>query len=254
MVSKKSLQRLATVSLALSFGMVMTPRFNLPAGAQSPNQGGVKISQSFQPPDRGAPARTADGGTRGCGAAMNDKGLTSLTPARHLALTVSDSPTFFWYVPKSSAQELEFKLVDGSNEDKVIYQTTLPAPSKSGIISVSLPAGTGRHLENGKMYHWYFSMVCNKEDPTAKSYIDGWIERTQLDAPLASQVQGASRQELPGIYAQAGIWHEALATLAELRRNYPDDQVIASQWQEFLTSVQLGEFSNEPLIALNATR
>lgn len=254
MVSKKSLQRLATVSLALSFGMVMTPRFNLPAEAQSPSQSGVKISQAFHPPDRGAPARTADGGTRGCGAAISEKGLTALTPAQHLALTVSDSPTFFWYVPKSASQELEFKLVDSANEENVIYKTTLPAPNKSGIISVSLPAGIGTKLEDGKMYHWYFSMVCNKEDPTAKTYIDGWVERTQLDSSLVSEVQGASRRELPSIYARAGIWHEALETLAELRRNYPDDQMIAAQWQEFLNSVELGEFSNEPLIALNATR
>lgn len=246
MIGNKSIRRLATVSLAvLSLGIAASPRFDAPANAQG-----------FNPPDRGAPPRTADGGTRGCGYQVGGvKGLTALTPASSLALTVSDSPTFLWYVPQSNAQKLEFKMVEAGKEENVIYQTSMPTPSKAGIISVSLPAGAATSIQEGKMYHWYFSMVCDASDPTGNTVVDGWVERTQPSQALIDELKKAtSRRELPAIYAKAGIWHEALATLVELRRNYPEDQTIASQWQEFLTSVQLGEFYNEPLVARTNTQ
>ena len=54
--------------------------------------------------------------------------------------------------------------------------------------------------------------------------------------------------ELPALYAQAGIWYEALATLAELRRSKPNDSVLISAWESLLQSVGLDTVAKEPII------
>lgn len=244
---KNTFQKLATVSAALILGIAIAPF----ASARGPSLGQsvpLKISEAFQPPDRGAPPRTADGGARGCGSYKEgEKQLTALTPANHLPLTVAEHPTFFWYVPQSPAQALEFTLRDEKDE-KVIYKTKLPVPSQAGIVSLTLPAESVPALKEGKMYHWYVAMVCNLEDRTGDTVVDGWIERTSPSAALAEQLKNAQPSTLPSIYAKAGIWHEAIATLAKMRRDNPDDATVVSRWEELLKSVELDAFTAEPFI------
>lgn len=256
MILKNSLQQLATFSGVLVLGLVVGSGFNSPVAASS--QPALrdqalsipqKLSEAFTPPDRGAPPSTADGGARGsCGLYKpGEKVLTALTPTNSLALTVSDYPTFLWYIPRSPANTLEFTLRDESDQE-VIYKTQLPMPSEPGIISFSLPAGALVPLEEGKMYHWYLAIVCNQDDRSGDTVVDGWIERTKLSPTVASQLKNARVDEVPSIYARAGIWHEAVASLAELRRNNPQDLTLISRWEELLNSVQLGNFAQEPLV------
>ncbi len=244
---KNTLQNLATVSAALVIGIGIAPFAS--ARSFSPSQGApLKLSEAFQPPDRGAPPRTADGGARGCGSYKpGEKLLTALTPSNHLALTVAEHPTFFWYVPQSQARALEFTLRDEKDE-AVIYKTTLPVPTEGGIVSLTLPSASAPALKEGKMYHWYLAMVCNQEDRTGDTVVDGWIERTSPSDELAEQIKNAQPSALPSIYAKAGIWHEAIATLAKLRRNNPNDSTVASRWEELLNSVELGAFTAEPFV------
>lgn len=244
---KNTLQNLATVSAALVLGIAIAPfaSARVPSSSQSVP---LKISEAFQPPDRGAPPRTADGGARGCGSYKpGEKLLTALTPSNYLPLTVAEHPTFFWYVPQSPAQALEFTLRDEKDEE-VIYKTKLPVPASGGIVSLTLPAGSAPALKEGKMYHWYLAMVCNLDDRTGDTVVDGWIERTSPSAALAEELKNAQPSSLPSIYAKAGIWHEAIATLAKLRRDNPDDMTVVNRWEELLTSVELGAFTREPFV------
>lgn len=253
----KSLQQLVGV-LAVAFLQIgLAPRLpavaeSLPTsvGSQSPNS--FTIAQAFNPPDRGAPPRTADGGTRGCGSfEPGAKPLTALTPNKNLALTVTERPSFFFYVPKSPGHTIEFTLFD-KDDVQQLYKVAVPAPSASGIVSISLPT-TASALKVGQMYHWYAVMVCDPKDRTGDVAIDGWVERTTPTAALTRELQKASRQEHPGIYAKAGIWHEALASLAELRRDYPSDATVATAWKDLLSSVELGQFAEEPLVTQTKT-
>lgn len=246
-----SWQKLATLSVAVAIAVAMGLDTNKPAQAGSNpilNRSLEKISQGFTPPDRGAPPRTADGGSRGCGLTKaGEKGLTALTPGNSLPLTVNDRPTFFFYVPQSAAQNLKFTLMD-EKDQQVIYSTKLPVPTKSGILSFSLPTDAAGPLEMGKMYHWYVVMACDLEDQTADITVDGWVERTQLNSQLREELKNASPKNRAAIYARNSIWHEAMSSLAQQLRNNPDDPQLQKQWQEFLNSVQLGEFAKEPLL------
>jgi hypothetical protein len=257
MLWNKSLKQVTTISVALCLGMVMSPGLNLRAQAQSETEaltgGPLLLSQSFNPPDRGAPERTAEGGTRGCGTyRRGQKPLTALTPRNAMPLTLAENPTFYWYVPSSGPQTLEFELVEGDNEENVVYQSKIQI-LQGGIISHSLPLNESTILDPGKSYHWYLKMVCDASDRTGDIVVDGWIERIEADESIALELKKAETlSNRAAIYAREGIWHDALSTLAQLRQDNPEDTVLFARWQQFLSSVELGEFAPEPLV--NATQ
>ncbi|MFB2833825.1 DUF928 domain-containing protein [Floridanema evergladense] len=213
-----------------------------------------QVSQSYQPPDRGAPAITAGGASRG-GCIESAGVLTSLMPQNNLGLTITGYPTFFWYVPQSRAKALEFKLLDSKN-GRIIYQKTLAVPKNSGIVSFTLPKDElSAPLEVGKMYHWFLTMVCsskqNEEDITDKSgnvIVDGWVERTELSPSLVNKLKNAAPSDRPALYAAAGIWHDSLTTLVELLRQKPNDRNLKNQWKNLLESVGLNVIVEKPLL------
>lgn len=128
-----------------------------------------------------------------------------------MGLTLAERPTFFWYVPSSSAQTAKFVLL-ADKDREVLYETSLTLPNKPGIISFKIP-DSAPALAVGKTYHWYFTIVCNAEDASENPLVDGWVERTQAELPLSEALAKADLWKLPAIYAEAGIWHEGLTTL-----------------------------------------
>ncbi|WP_204102172.1 MULTISPECIES: DUF928 domain-containing protein [Spirulina sp. CCY15215] len=208
--------------------------------------------------DFGAPDSTAGGGTRGCFApSQAGKSLTPLTPhnlklannKEVMSLTVQSHPEFFWYVPEETkAQSVEFILSDEKGDP--IYQAELAVPATAGIMSVSLPQEEEYALKEGMNYHWVVSLVCDRGSDALASagnvYVDGYIQRLDANSELARQVaQGPDAND----YAKAGIWQEALAAFAHQRRNNPQDVAIAQDWQEFLESVDLGQFADVEFVS-----
>ncbi|MGA9381455.1 MAG: DUF928 domain-containing protein [Phormidium sp.] len=247
-----------TLLVSLGLGLAIAP--NLVTEVKGHNQQVTRVknlagevSQSYQPPDRSAPSSTAGGASRG--GCIESKGvLTSLMPQNNLGLTVTGYPTFFWYVPKSSAEALEFKLLD-SNNGQVIYQKTLPVPENSGIVSFTIPnSELSAPLEVGKMYHWFLTMLCppnpNEELPekSGNVIVDGWVERTELSPSLVNQLEDAAPSDRPALYAAAGIWYDSLTTLVELLRQKPDDQNLKNQWKKLLDSAGLNVIVEKPML------
>jgi hypothetical protein len=261
MLKKKSLQQIVNISAGVLLGVLMGPRFLSPTSvmAQSASSyqdpsGSWLVSESFSPPSRGAPARSADGGSRGCGWQPGQKLLTPMIPSDAMAFTVSEYPTFFWYVPSPSALDqsagenaatVRFVLID--DNQNIVYQKKLSAPS-SGIMSHKLSPDEAPALAENKQYRWLVSMVCDSEDPSANPLVDGWVARIPVSKELQAELDLATESDRASIYARAGIWHEALTSLAYLLYQHPDDATILSRWSEFLRSVNLGQFTQEPLI------
>lgn len=219
--------------------------------------GGIKsaIAGSFNPDDLqdfGAPDQTAGGGTRGCFAPSANKSLTPLTPHNLklasnqtvMPLTVQSHPEFFWYVPETEAEMVEFAL--STENGDVIYQAELAVPETAGIMSVSLPREEQYALQEDTRYYWTVSLICDGSDRTADIYTDGWIQRLAADSELAQKV---AQSQNPDDFASAGIWQEALAYLARQRRDNPADSAIAREWKEFLESVDLGQFADVEFVS-----
>jgi len=54
----------------------------------------------------------------------------------------------------------------------------------------------------------------------------GWIDRVEPSPELAQQLDGASEVDRAILYAEHGMWYDAVATLAALRRSRPEDTEI----------------------------
>ncbi|WP_052128830.1 DUF928 domain-containing protein [Neosynechococcus sphagnicola] len=209
----------------------------------------------FRLPDRGAPGSREGGAARGGCSPVSasvdpspGKKLTALMPTTNLGYTTVGFPTLFIYVPTTTATTAEFILQDQNYKE--IYKTMMPLKGTNGIVSFTLPdTGVLSPLEVGKQYHWYFTVVCDADEPSANVSVEGWIQRIEPSPGLNSNLLKAKPDERPAVYAEAGIWYEALTALADLRRTRPNDPILAADWTDLLNSVKLDKITAEPLIS-----
>lgn len=196
----------------------------------------------YIPPDRGLPGRREGGGTRG-NCVSSDRPLIALMPETNFGVTVVDEPTLYWFVPAINAAFAEFVLLDDSGNEILTKQ--LPVSETSGIVGVKLVDEANQAvIEAGQDYHWFFSLVCNPLDRSGDIFSEGWLRRMPSDPALTSQLEGAPVGDRPTIYANAGIWHDALDALATLRCGQPNDVGLKARWADLLKSVGLETLSD----------
>jgi len=208
----------------------------------------IFIPPNYNPVDNPPPGPTDRGRTRSS-FVQQEKPLTALIPKTQLGLTVAKYPTFFIYVPQASEQTAVFTLLDEDN--KIVYETQVTLPSQAGVVSFSLPdTGTLAPLKVGKLYQWDFSIVYDFDHRSKDHLVQGWIQRVEPSPDLARKLEQTASKNRLAVYAAAGIWHETLATLAELRLSTPNDVTLAQQWEELLKSeaVGLDAIAKEPLL------
>lgn len=236
--------KLLTIALGLP-AQAQTAPFNIEAATRGE---AYQVAQYRPPSNLGKPPTTG-GGTRGdrCAASetQSTQPLTALmprlSPDGDMGLTVSAHPDFFIYVPSTSAKQAEFVVRDEAWND--IYRTTVNISGEEEIIKVSIPQ-SNQGLELGQNYRWHFALVCpeNNRGIVNEIAIEGWTQRSELNPAIAAQLETASPRDQIQIYAQNGIWHEALSTLAELIQQSPKDANFMENWHQLLESAGLGEF------------
>ncbi len=269
------------LSLILSLEAVATVSFSLPAGAiNNPANGGASpdiqnlpwqgqkvesssqigsrlnshklgmIWNNFQPPEQGVPGRREGGGTRGSSDSNCPTATTALIPKSTMGRTISAKPTFFYYVPIALNTKVQFELAD--ERDKTIYKKSFQmVTTRPGIVSVSLDGDPNSPaLEIGKNYHWYFTIKCSLKNSQEDVLVSGWINRMALAPSLKTELDRSPDRGL-SILTKEGIWYEYLTTLAQLRLSSPSDDSLALKWSDLLSSVQLGNIAQEPLIPGN---
>lgn len=218
----------------------------------------------YRPPSvfhRGAPmyGRQRGGGSRGDCPAVNQP-LTALVPANPSGRepssepmlrqaevwgqTTNPYPTFWFYVPYALSPDLpaEFVLRQGEQD---VYRTELTQSSRSdGLIRIDLP-NTAQPLAVNMPYQWILSVYCESDDPI---FTSGWIQRITVDETLAQLLQQASPAQKVQLYAEQGIWFDALTALAELRTSQPHNRELALEWAALLESADLQDMADKPIV------
>ena len=67
----------------------------------------------------------------------------------------------------------------------------------------------------------------------------GAIERVDLQEDVKTKVAKASDKELPFVYAQAGLWYDALKSISDLIDAAPQNQDLHNQRTALLKQVGL---------------
>jgi hypothetical protein len=252
---------------AITMALISLTSYTMPATAQSDvasnNRDRLRVHFVQQPqlPDNGAPTGRRKGAA-GRGNCATEPRLTALVPAIEKNLTENggkatyvwgktsvEYPTFWFYVPYSptSLRSVQFVLQDGEDD---VYRTPVTLPKTPGIVSLRLPS-TVKPLEVGKMYHWFFkvNIDCAPQQLShAKDYVEGWVQRVELNPIVTRQLETATPQQRIAIYAENGIWHEALTMLADLRLVEPQAATLKDDWTKLLQSAGLSDIASKPIV------
>ena len=162
-------------------------------------------------------------------------------------LTTLEKPSFLFYVPYTqnlTGSNAEFSLLDSKGTDVHRIKTALPP--KPGIIKISLPNTVS--LQLGQTYQWYFKVRCNGQKASLPMYVEGYIQRSNLDSRVTEQLKTAANpQQKATIYAKEGIWFDALNMLAQIRQS-SQNASVEEDWQSLLRSVNLDGIATAPLV------
>jgi Domain of Unknown Function (DUF928) len=221
----------------------------------------------FNPPDRGAPGRLVGAGTRFSdvyvtrGASgrrlapitVNNETLPSplvaLVPSSSLGnygLTLDGYPSFYIHMPALAEARLEFLLFDELGEQ--IYETSYVMANREATFSIELPRNANLPpLEIDRIYNWQVRLKLNPDSIVTDYIVQGQIERFAPEPELAQELEVASPEEKVVLYAESGLWYDALHTLAELRRAKPNDPLLANEWAQLLRSIGLDDIAEQPL-------
>lgn len=269
-----SLQQMALVygTACVCVSAMQLPAKSEPIFSNKLNSASVRFIQPTleqEPENRGAPDDRIGAGSRGrCPAVVNKPLLTGIVPlvertARQkqqgktdlqfskfvLGLTVSEYPTFWFYIPYSpkDINSAKFVLLDKNNNAVTKEPIPVTISGTPGVISVTLPKKE-KPLEVGKFYHWFLSVACQTQSPSEDTVVEGLVQRIEPNSNLMHRIETATPRERVALYAQTGIWQDALTLLGELRRTQPQDTVLVSDWQKLLTSVELQNIAGEHIV------
>ena len=187
----------------------------------------------YKLPTRGAPGGRVGGGTRGD---TNVFVLSALAPD-HSGLTISEQPSLYWYISDLTSLPIEFTVID-SKGVKPLLETKLPAPAKEGIQQVRL-ADYKIHLKPGEPYRWFIALVPDFNRRSKDILAGGAIERIAMPQDLKAKLASSASAEKQFIYAEAGIWYDALKSISDLIEATPQNQELRKQRTALLTQVGL---------------
>jgi hypothetical protein len=207
-----------------------TTKEAMPDKAMPQDSGGF----AYRPPMRGAPAARIGGAQRGIGDVTLK--LAVLAPD-HTGLTTKEQPTLYWYISKAVPVQLEVTVINDAAIDPALEQV-VATPTQAGIQSIDL-AKAGAKLKPGMEYRWFVSAVADPSQRSNDVVASGTIERIAPDAALKSKLAGADERALPRIYAEAGVWYDAIDALSRLIDKSPNDSALRGQRAALLQQVGL---------------
>lgn len=172
--------------------------------------------------------RTTASGTRGGCLGIAKLPLTSLAPQQHIGQTVSTHPTFAWFVPESPELKMVFSLYEYDSNGQIKQVEKIELKSSPGIMKFSLPKDRPG-LALGKSYLWQVAIVCNENYPSNDLVARAEIEVVQLQNDVKILLDTVKDPlQRADIYANAGLWYDALAETLKADNNSQSRKVFSS--------------------------
>lgn len=162
--------------------------------------------------------------------------------------TLEEKPTLWFYIPYTYNENLQIKYAKFALIDEEKRLVTEPIrfqlSEKAGIAQVRVPVSLAR----GKVYQWFFSVVCDENKPSRNPSVTGWVQRTEQDNQKLGQLSKAYLY-----YARWGLWYDSLNSLVE---NYQltkqnDNQLYPYFTNDEVTEIKKDWFDVFKLVELN---
>jgi hypothetical protein len=195
----------------------------------------------YRPPAVGRPVRSVGGGSRGPGDGLPL--LYALVP-NHVAQTSSQQPSLFWFVsgaPSPSAK-LQFTLLDEDGVEPVV-ETAIATPKQAGIYRIRL-SELGVRLEPGTEYEWSVSIIVDPNERARDIVAAGWIHAVGRSDDLERRLESEGEGRAIHVYADEGLWYDALTSLGDRIERNPGDPELAEMRSALLGQVGLQDVAS----------
>lgn len=200
------------------------------------------------PINQGAPRGRRDGGASR-GACLNYDGLMALVPITDGIVwgqTTAAHPTLWFYSPVALHPATLIELVVQDASDNYLYTAVLDIEMEAGTMAIAIPDDAIALLPD-EPYYWTFSINCDPARPASSVFVRGTIQRVDVDGLDAFSDETERSIEQAQAYAAAGIWHDALTIMGELRRGNPANPDVEIAWTELLQQTGLAQIAPQPI-------
>ncbi len=220
-----------TVLLAAGIGGELvaaepTPSQNPPAATATP----VK----FRPASKGTASVRVTGGSRGSG---DDAVTLDVLAPDDVGTTTQEQPSLFWYQSKPANAKFELTLLQ-ENKVKPIVEVNIDQSAKAGIQRLRLSEHAGK-LAVGVEYQWVVALVNDADNRSKDVVASGVIKRVEPTADLKKKIAATPSSSLAAVYAEAGIWYDALSVLSDQIEAHPENKQLRQTRAELLGQVGL---------------
>ena len=196
----------------------------------------------FRPQTSGATSVRVTGGSRGTG--TNAVVLDVLAPDE-VGITTQEEPSLFWFQSKPANARFELTLLQ-DNKVKPIVQVQMDRSATAGVQRLKL-SEHGAKLSPGVEYQWVVALVTDPDNRSKDQVASGVIKRIEPTADLKKKISSATAASLPAVYADAGIWYDALSTLSDQIDAHPADQALRKTRADLLRQVGLNAAADAEL-------
>jgi len=208
------------------------------------------------PPSGGSePTGRGSGGRRGCNNNRLTDALTPLVPltstAQHAVrwgLTTEAHPTIWLQTGEGFPQGALITLTMRDRNRQALYRVRFPVPKQqAGIVRFAVPPSVPP-LQPNQPYTWQLSVFCNSGDSSLAGasfdtpfHLMGYIQRTTVsEAVIQTLKQAKTPLERAVIFAEYGIWYDALTLLGnQIQNDSAVAPTVVQAWSALLQQGQL---------------
>jgi Domain of Unknown Function (DUF928) len=245
----KNFQPLSSLTLLGILIGVVLPSLAAPVkpSKSAPRPSPIRWNPPPPPPNLGDPGgRGQGGGSRGDCKAY--EGMKALLPGAQTAgLTTQEHPTFWLNFPNGLADQVPLEMSLQTPQGKPIFKKIWNAtPTPAGIVHMSLPQDAPA-LQLNQRYRWSISIYCDADNPDTPITVRGTIARTALSPTVnLTNFTQLSAIEKARLYAEQGIWYDALTTLGMEKRTATQPASLRA-WDTLLQQAELESMISIPL-------
>lgn len=186
-------------------------------------------------------------------AVQNSDGILLEQATLGIPQTLSSQPIFYAYIPPMGIEQGEFaivKLIDEHHEELIHFET-IDLPPDGGIIRIDSLVANDIYLEPNQRYLWTVQLYCDQMNPrqAGQNPISGALLHTVApETALDEQLRQVDARDRLVIYAEAGLWYEAIDLVAQLLQARPDDPALLADWHSLLEAGNLDAIADARLV------
>jgi hypothetical protein len=169
----------------------------------------------YKPPLRGAPGGRVGGASRGTIKPTTPLPIIDLlAPEDHTGLTTSAAPTLYFRV----SRQVNFPMrvtISAPRQPAPIIEASIPSPPAAGIYAIRL-ADYRVRLDPGIVYTWSVSVILNPAAPSRNIVASASLLHVPADPRLDAAVVTAPPARRAALFAEDGLWYDAVAAAAGL--------------------------------------